>query len=82
MIDYDTEVYLVNIRLERVTLEEQPILHNIMQFYIYEFSKYLKSIKLDDHGRYEPFQLEAYWSSPTHHPFLLKWMTSWPDSYW
>ncbi|WP_232700109.1 GNAT family N-acetyltransferase [Brevibacillus daliensis] len=62
----------MTIRLERVSFEEQPILHNIMQYYVYEFSKYVKSIKLNDNGMYEPFNLTMYWESSNHHPFFIK----------
>jgi hypothetical protein len=37
----------MDIDLQRVPLEEKAILHNIMQFYIYEFSKYINSIKVN-----------------------------------
>lgn len=60
------------ITLEKVSKEDQYILHNIMQFYIYEFSQYIPAIKLESHGSFMPFQLEDYWKEPNMHPFFIK----------
>lgn len=58
--------------LQEVNESEKHILHNIMQFYIYEFSKYIPAIKLEANGAYEPFKLDRYWESENHHPFFIK----------
>jgi predicted acetyltransferase len=60
------------IELIRVLKEEEQTLHNLMQFYIYEFSQYIPSITLEENGAYKPFDLTPYWSSPNHHPFFIK----------
>jgi predicted acetyltransferase len=60
------------ITIEKVAREDQYILHNLMQFYIYEFSQYLTSIKLESNGSYMPFQLEDYWVEDHLHPFFIK----------
>ena len=60
------------ITIEKVLKEDEYILHNLMQFYIYEFSQYLPSIKLETNGSYMPFQLEDYWLEDNLHPFFVK----------
>ncbi|OLS36855.1 GNAT family N-acetyltransferase [Bacillus sp. MRMR6] len=60
------------IKLVNVGKEEEQILHNLMQFYIYEFSQYLPVITLENNGAYKPFDLTPYWSNSNHHPFFIK----------
>jgi len=62
--------YLVNII--SVSKDEETILHNLMQFYIYEFSKYLPNIKVEESGAYKPFDLDQYWTNPNFHAFFIK----------
>jgi len=38
------------INLVKVLKEDENILHNLMQFYIYEFTKFLPEITLEDNG--------------------------------
>jgi predicted acetyltransferase len=58
--------------LEPVNIEQEQILHNIMQFYIYEFSKFIPAIKLESNGAYQPFDLKSYWVNENEHAFFLK----------
>ncbi|WP_423802006.1 GNAT family N-acetyltransferase [Neobacillus sp. SAB-20_R2A] len=60
------------IKLVKVLKKEEQILHNLMQFYIYEFSQFIPAISLEENGAYKPFDLTPYWSSPIHHPFFIK----------
>lgn len=60
------------ISITRVLKEEENILHNLMQFYIYEFSQFLPVITLEGDGSYKKFDLTSYWNSPNHHPFFIK----------
>jgi predicted acetyltransferase len=60
------------IKLERVTPDKQQILHNIMQFYIYEFSSFIPTIKLEVNGAYQPFNLSSYWQQQNEHAFFIK----------
>lgn len=62
----------MEITLEKVKLEEEPILQNLIQFYKYEFSIYLNTIKLNDKGLFKPFNLEDYWTKMNYHPFFIK----------
>ncbi|KQL54922.1 hypothetical protein AN964_16385 [Heyndrickxia shackletonii] len=59
------------VKLVKVLSEQKPILENLMQFYIYEFSKYIPEITLEENGSYKPFDLDPYWESPDLHPFFI-----------
>jgi predicted acetyltransferase len=58
--------------LINVTENEVDVLHNLTQFYIYEFSKFIPSIILENHGLYKPFELDEYFTSPNKHAFFIK----------
>jgi predicted acetyltransferase len=60
------------INIIKAVKEEEPILHNIMQFYIYEFSQYIPAIALEADGRYQPFDFTPYWDNSNHHAFLIR----------
>jgi predicted acetyltransferase len=60
------------VHLIKVLKHEEHILHNLMQFYIYEFSKYMPQITLEQDGSYKPFDLNQYWENPNDHPFFIK----------
>jgi predicted acetyltransferase len=61
-----------NIELQRVKLEEKMILQNIMEFYIYEFTRFIKGIELNEDGRYGYEGLDDYWVNPARHPFFIR----------
>lgn len=56
--------------LVRVKQEEEVILQNLIQFYIYEFTVF-QEIKLDANGRYAPFDLKPYWTEADLHAFFI-----------
>ncbi|WP_164670242.1 GNAT family N-acetyltransferase [Virgibacillus doumboii] len=58
--------------LEKATKGKESILHNLMQFYIYEFSKFITEIKLEQDGAFKPFNLNRYWENPNFHAFFIK----------
>ncbi|MFD1020975.1 GNAT family N-acetyltransferase [Thalassobacillus hwangdonensis] len=60
------------ITVREVRSEEVNKLHNIIQFYIYEFSKIVSEIKLENNGAFKPFELEAYWTDDHLHAFFIK----------
>ncbi|WP_226577613.1 GNAT family N-acetyltransferase [Halobacillus litoralis] len=60
------------VHLQKVQLEELSTLHNLMQFYIYEFSKYLPEIKLGNDGSYQPFHLDKYWTDDHFHAYFIR----------
>ncbi|MBI4751144.1 MAG: GNAT family N-acetyltransferase [Acidobacteria bacterium] len=50
--------------------EQKPILANLLELYIYDFSE-LMDLKLDDNGRFGYPQLPLYWTEPHRFPFLI-----------
>ncbi|MFS0863088.1 GNAT family N-acetyltransferase [Fredinandcohnia sp. 179-A 10B2 NHS] len=62
----------MDIQLHPVQKQEEHVLHNLMQYYIYEFSSYLSIIKVNEDGRYDPFTLDVYWNDDYHHAYFIK----------
>jgi predicted acetyltransferase len=60
------------IKLVKVMKKEEQTLHNLMQFYIYEFSQYIPAITFEENGTYKPYDLSPYWRSPIHHAYFIK----------
>jgi predicted acetyltransferase len=58
------------INLVRVKQDDELTLHNLIQFYIYEFTVF-QEIKLEQNGSYAPFDLKPYWTEPDHHAFFI-----------
>lgn len=58
--------------LEKVEKQDEYILQNLMQFYIYEFSQYIPTIKMEANGLFAPYPLGEYWINPNLHPFFIK----------
>nr|WP_251030398.1 GNAT family N-acetyltransferase [Bacillus sp. ISL-35] len=54
----------------RVKQEDEAILQNLIQFYIYEFTVF-QEIKLEENGSFAPFDLKPYWTDPILHAFFI-----------
>jgi predicted acetyltransferase len=61
-----------DIQLKNISLEEKPVLENLMEYYVYEFSQYIDTIELKEDGRYGFEGLDDYWTDPNRHPFFIK----------
>jgi predicted acetyltransferase len=53
------------------TRDHQPILANLLELYIHDFSEFLNVVPGPD-GRFGYPRLPLYWSDPSRHPFLVK----------
>ncbi len=53
------------------TPEEQPVLENLLELYVYEFSELL-GIDVGEDGRFGYPRLPLYWSEPERYPFLVR----------
>ncbi|WP_449538177.1 GNAT family N-acetyltransferase [Ferdinandcohnia sp. Marseille-Q9671] len=62
----------MDIELKAVLQEEEEVLHNLMQFYIYEFTKYMSNIRFNELGMFDRFTLDDYWEKENHHAFFIK----------
>ena len=59
----------VPIDLVPATREQRPILSNLLQLYMHDFSEII-SITVDGEGKFEYPNLSLYWSEPGRFPFL------------
>ena len=53
------------------TPEEEPVLENLLELYVYEFSELL-GIDAGEDGRFGYPHLSLYWSEPARYPFLVR----------
>jgi predicted acetyltransferase len=60
------------LNLTKVQVKEEEVLHNLIQFYIYEFSKYIPTIRLEKNGAYKPFNLQKYWDDNNFHAYFIE----------
>lgn len=60
-----------DLEMHRARADEQAIIANLLQLYVYEFSASL-AIDVGDDGRFPWDGLEEYWNDDTLHPFLFK----------
>lgn len=58
------------VELVRVNQEDEEILQNLIQFYIYEFTVF-QEIQLGANGCYAPFDLKPYWEEVDLHAFFI-----------
>jgi predicted acetyltransferase len=62
----------MHIEVSLASLDEKPILQNLMQFYLYEFST-IESIEIDEHtGNFSYPYLDRYWIDKERYPFLVR----------
>ena len=52
------------------TIDQRSVLENLIQFYVYAFTEYVK-VPLDPTGRFEYSQLPLYWIDPNRYPFII-----------
>lgn len=53
------------------SLEQKPILANLLELYIHDFCDFLE-LELHPDGRFGYNQLDLYWTDSARHPFLIK----------
>jgi len=52
------------------SIDQQPILANLFELYIHDFSEWIP-VELGPDGRFGYRNLPDYWGQPDHHPFLI-----------
>jgi predicted acetyltransferase len=62
---------LVNLQVLRAAAEEQPILENLLELYIHDFSEF-HAVSWGPEGRFDYPDLPLYWLEPGRHPFLAR----------
>lgn len=59
------------VEIVRAGVSEMPVIANMLQLYLYEFSDGMQT-DLEDDGRYRWDGLEDYWTQDDLHPFLVR----------
>ena len=62
---------MANLEVLRATDEERPILENLLELYIHDFSEF-HSVYLGPDGRFGYPDLPLYWLEPERHPMLVR----------
>ncbi len=62
---------MANLEVLRATEEERPILENLLELYIHDFSEF-HSVYLGPDGKFGYPDLPLYWLEPDRHPFLAR----------
>lgn len=60
------------IEIREASLQEKPLIGNLMELYIYDFTEFADSDHLDETGRFGFDRLDSYWQESHRHPFLLR----------
>ncbi|SEM50769.1 GNAT family N-acetyltransferase [Paenibacillus sp. OV219] len=64
---------MIKIELMEASVDEKCVVHNLSQFYLYEFSTYMSSIALGDNALYNGLpDLDEYWEHPNRIAFIIR----------
>lgn len=66
-----SEETTVNIEIIEAWTQDKPILSNLIELYLYDFSE-LMGWDVGDDGRFGDDDLKGCWTEPWRHPFLVK----------
>lgn len=61
----------MNIDISPASMEEKPVLRNLLELYSYDFSA-IDGADVDDSGLYGYEYLDLYWEEPDRFPFLVR----------
>ena len=62
----------MNFNLLTASDKDKTAIENLMQFYIYDFSEFIK-YDVEETGQFAPYpHLEDFWSDPDKFPYIIK----------
>ncbi|MCP4754899.1 MAG: GNAT family N-acetyltransferase [Proteobacteria bacterium] len=61
----------MEINLLEATLKDKPVIRNMLQLYLHDFSE-LDGDELDEHGLYNYDFLDHYWTERDRYPFVVR----------
>jgi len=64
-----------NIDVRPALIDERPAIENLIQLYTHDFSENWAETErgdVDEHGRFAPYPLDAYWQDGPHTPLLIR----------
>jgi predicted acetyltransferase len=59
------------IEVNPATQDQQPVLANLLELYVHDFSE-MVDLEIGEDGRFGYPSLPLYWSEPNRHPFLIR----------
>jgi predicted acetyltransferase len=59
------------VALEPITRDQAPILHNLFELYVHDFSEYVP-IDLQPNGRFDAGVSDQWWAREDHFPFFIR----------
>lgn len=62
---------MMDVKLIKMNRQDQPMLENLLELYVYEFSSYLPDVRLRDNGRYG-FDATLFLTDKRFHSFLIR----------
>src|SRR5690349_9538313 len=62
----------MQIEILETTIADKPLLTNLYQYYMYDFSDLVNDMDLLEDGHYSIEDLDGYWVDPRNHVFLVK----------
>ncbi len=62
----------MQIEIVETTIADRPLMTNVYQYYMYDFSDLVDDMDLLEDGRYSIDDLNGYWVEPWRHVFLVK----------
>jgi predicted acetyltransferase len=62
----------VDIRIESAGPEQKDAIGRLLEFNMYEFSRFFDDADVDEHGRFGYRYFEHYWLEADRHPFLIR----------
>jgi predicted acetyltransferase len=70
--DTSDQAKAAEVVLEPITKDQSPILANLIELYVHDFSEHVP-LELKPNGRFDlPFD-EKWWTAEDHHPFFVRW---------
>ncbi|MDM5315145.1 GNAT family N-acetyltransferase [Fictibacillus sp. b24] len=61
---------MMNIKIEKASVEQKVVLRNLLELYKYDFSEYDPE-DVNEHGEYGYKYFDHYWTEPERFPFLI-----------
>ncbi|MCA1031564.1 hypothetical protein LCL95_11065 [Bacillus timonensis] len=64
----------MKVTLQEINSSHINVLGNLLEYYVYEFSKYIESIKIREDGTYGFGDLTRYFNNNEYHCYLFEMM--------
>lgn len=62
----------MDIRIEPAAVAQKDTVRRLLEFNMYEFSRFFDDADVDEQGRFGYRYLDLYWAEPERHPFLIR----------